>query len=1106
MASARLGPDLRQSSTRPRRKSLYAAILLLAAVCGIFVAWPQLALTVFSVNYLPQRFSYLGSPALTWMHFIGNVLIGISFLAIFGGFMYLARKERKVRIHWLYLVFALLALGCCLTNLAEGITIWIPVYVLSVSLKLFTAIISPLAAILLLAYVPRIIALIQRAETSEQHRAAFESADRERNDALGELRKAKADLERRVHDRTMELENLNVALQAEIGERIRIEKQLVKIASIVEFSEDAIFTKTLDGIITTWNKGAERIYGYTAEEIIGKPVSTLLPAERAGEDATLVARVASGERVEHFETVRVTKDNQRIDVSLTLSPVRNLTGEIVGASSIARNISERKRVEMSLRRSHQRTREILDNIFAFVGLLSLDGVLLDVNRAPLEVAGVRREDVVGKSVPETYWYSDSPEAQARVRAAIDRAGHGETVRYDEILRAAGDQHVYVDVIYGPLRDTDGRIVNVVGSAVDISERVHVQNALIESEKQYRLLFDSSPLPMWVFDRKTLAFLEVNVAAVQDYGYSREEFLRMSILDIRPEEEASRLLQHMKTLEHGLQAPELWKHRKKDGTIIDVEITSHELGFQRRDAQLVVAHDVTEQLKAEEALRYSEEKFSKTFRSTPLPITISAARDGRYLDINEAFSEIMGYDREEVIGRTAFDLKIWGDFNDRKRMIDQLTAAGRIDSFETQFLTKSGENRTVLISAELIKLDGSDCVIAITNDITETRRLEEQFRQAQKMEAVGRLAGGVAHDFNNILGVIIGYSDLAREQLQAEDRLSRHIEQIKKAALRGSGLTRQLLAFSRQQVLQPSVLNLNAVVNNVSKMLLRVVGEDVSLNFVPGQPLGNVKLDLGQIEQVLMNLVINARDAMPRGGRIILETANVDFDENYAREHMPIKAGSYVMLAVSDTGAGIEKETLARIFEPFFTTKPLGEGTGLGLSMVYGVVQQSGGSIWVYSEVGQGTIFKMYFPQVNESAISLIEPRTEQQIALGSETILLVEDEEALRELTADLLKSGGYEVVMAGSGEAAVEILKGSDVIHLLLTDVIMSGMSGSDLAAQAKELRPGIKVLYISGYTGHHIANHGVVESKSILLQKPFTKQALLAQVRAVLDAPRLN
>jgi two-component system cell cycle sensor histidine kinase/response regulator CckA len=1103
MASPRLGPDPKQSAARPQRKSGYVVIILLTTAGGILAAWPRLASTVFSINYLPQTFSYLGSPALTWMHFIGNVLIGISFLAIFGVFSYLARKERNVRIYSLYVVFALLALGCCLTNLAEGITTWIPVYVLSASLKLFTAIVSSLAAILLLAYVPRIIAMLQKAETSEKHRVAFESAERDRKDALDELSRAKADLERRVHDRTVELEALNSAMQCEIGERIRVEKQLVKIASIVESSEDAILTKTLDGVVTTWNKGAERIYGYSAEEIIGQHISILVPPDRAGEDATLVARVGRGERVEHFETTRVTKDGRPIDVSLTLSPIRNLSGEIIAASSIARDISERKQSELALRRSHQRTRDILDNIFAFVGLLSTDGVILDVNRAPLEMGGLRREDVIGKLVPETYWYSYSPEVQVRVQAAIDRAAMGETVRYDELIRAAGDTRVYIDLCFCPLRNSEGRVIHVLGSAVDISERVQVKDALVESEKQYRLLFDSSPLPMWVFDRKTFAFLEVNEAAVEHYGYSREEFRKMTILDIRPEEDRSRLVQHMTKLVAGLQTPEVWKHRKKDGTLIDVEVTSHELAFQRRDAQLVVVHDITEQLKAEENLRHSEEKFSKTFRSTPLPITISTVGEGRYIDVNEAFSDVMGYDRERVIGRTALDLKIWADFDERKRMIDQLTTTGRVDSFETQFVTKGGEKRTVLISAEIIRLDSTDCVIAITNDITETRRLEEQFRQAQKMEAVGRLAGGVAHDFNNILGVIIGYSDLSREQLKTDDRLSRHIEQIKKAALRGSGLTRQLLAFSRQQVLQPSVLNLNAVVNNVSKMLLRVVGEDVSLNFVPGQPLGSVKLDLGQIEQVLMNLVINARDAMPRGGRIILETANVDFDENYAREHMPIKAGPYVMLAVSDTGSGIEKETLARIFEPFFTTKPQGEGTGLGLSMVYGVVQQSGGSIWVYSEVGKGTIFKMYFPRVNESAISLVEPRTEQPIALGTETILLVEDEEALRELTADLLKSAGYKVVAAVSGEAAVDILKKSDVMHLLLTDVIMSGMSGSDLAALAKELRPTIKVLYMSGYTGHLIENHGVIEAKSVLLQKPFTKQALLTQVRAVLDAP---
>jgi two-component system, cell cycle sensor histidine kinase and response regulator CckA len=943
MASARLGPDFHESETRPKRKPAYALIILAAVASGIFVAWPGLFWTVFSINYLPQRFSYLGSPALTWIHFIGNAIIGISFLGISGTLLYVAQKERDIHLRWVPLTFALLVVICGLTNLVEAITVWIPVYVLSASLKIFSAIVSLFASGMLLAEAPRIVAVMRSAYASEEHRPAVESARHERQDAQAELSKARADLERRVRDRTMELDAVNIALQAEISERIRIEKQLVKIASIVEFSYDAILTVSLDGIVTTWNKGAERMYGYTADEIVGKPASVLAAPHRVDEMTSLIARIAQGERVEHYETVRLTKGSELLDVSLTISPVRNLTGEIIGASSIARNISERKQTDIALRRSHQRTRDILDNIFAFVGLISTEGVILDVNRAPLEVAGLQREDVIGKSVAETYWYSHSPEAQARVRAAIDRAAHGETVRYDEAIRAAGEQHVYIDVIYGPLRDADGRIVNVVGSAVDISERVHVQNALTESEKQYRLLFDSSPLPMWVFDRNTFAFLEVNEAAVQHYGYSRDEFRTMTILDIRPPEERSRILQHMTQLVKGLQTPEVWKHRKKNGSVIDVEITSHELAFQRRDAQLVVAHDITDQLKAEEDLRHSEEKFSKTFRSTPLPITISTVTDGRYIDVNEAFSNIMGYEREQVIGRTALDLNIWADANDRKQMIEQLNVEGHLHSFETQFVTRGGGSRMVLISAEIIKLDGAECVIAITSDITDTRRLEEQFRQAQKMEAVGRLAGGVAHDFNNILGVIIGYSDLSREQLPDDSLVFKHIEQIRKAALRATGLTSQLLAFSRQQVLQPSVLNLNAVVNNVSKMLLRVVREDISLNFVPGEPLGNVKLDLGQVEQVLLNLVVNARDAMPRGGQIVIETDNIDFDDDYAREHMPVKPGSYVMLAVSDTGAGIDKETLSRIFEPFFTTKPVGEGTGLGLSMVYGVVQQSGGS-------------------------------------------------------------------------------------------------------------------------------------------------------------------
>ncbi|HKC00940.1 MAG TPA: PAS domain S-box protein, partial [Terriglobales bacterium] len=484
------------------------------------------------------------------------------------------------------------------------------------------------------------------------------------------------------------------------------------------------------------------------------------------------------------------------------------------------------------------------------------------------------------------------------------------------------------------------------------ERDRAENELRESEQQYRLLFDTNPLPMWVFDRETLAFLAVNEAAVRHYGFSRQEFFAMTIKDIRPEEDTPVLLQAIPRPGGGLNSIEVWRHRKKDGAVIDVEITSHALPFRGRQAELVLAHDVTDQKRNQERLRQSEERFGKAFRSSPLGITIITVTESRYLDVNDAFLQITGYGRGDVVGRTTNELEIWVDPDERAAMRQQLTESGRIIAFRAKLRTRSGDIRLSDVSAELIDLDGAPCVLAIIHDITEAKRLEEQFLQAQKMEAVGRLAGGLAHDFNNMLGVIIGYSELLQERFETGPA-RKGVDEIKKAGQRAASLTRQLLAFSRQQVLTPRILNLNAVVDNLNTMLRHMIGEDVELIFTPGASLGNVRADLVQVEQIIMNLAVNARDAMPRGGKFAIETSNADLDATFADSHPSVRPGSYVLLAVSDTGFGMDQDTMVRIFEPFFTTKGPGKGTGLGLSMVHGVVNQSGGSIWVYSEPGKG---------------------------------------------------------------------------------------------------------------------------------------------------------
>jgi len=647
---------------------------------------------------------------------------------------------------------------------------------------------------------------------------------------------------------------------------------------------------------------------------------------------------------------------------------------------------------------------------------------------------------------------------------------------------------------------------------DITDRRRAEQALRESEERYRLLFENNPQPMWVYDRETQAFLAVNEAACRHYGYSREEFLRMQIQELGPSAHVSALPESFESETREFHWAGVWKHRKKDRATIDVQIASHPMNFAGRDAQLILSNDVTERKRAEEALRQSEQRYRDIFDFATLGI-YQSRRDGSFVTANAPLAEMLGYDSPEELMKRNLD-EVYVVAGERESLIARYETDQPPHRQEVRWRRKDGKQIWIELDARAVRgPDGSTRYFeGFVHDVTqrkrgeeEKRRLEEQLTQAQKMEAVGQLAGGIAHDFNNLLTAISGYSELLLGELPPEDLRRSHADEIRKAGERAASLTQQLLAFSRRQVLEPKILDVNTVVSDIERMLRRLIGEHIDLKTRKAPDLWKVKADPGQIEQAILNLVLNARDAMPSGGTLSVETSNADLDEAFSASHVPTPPGPYVCVAVTDTGIGISDEIKARLFEPFFTTKERGKGTGLGLSTTYGIIKQSGGYLWCESEVGRGTTFRVFLPRVEEPVAEVVERKTPAPLHPGDETVLLVEDEPEVRSLVQRILKTQGYTVVTAANPDEAVAVAREfKGTIQLMVTDVVMPGMSGIQLADRLQPTRPSMRVLFVSGYTDDAMGPHGILEPGKAFLQKPFTPVALARKVREILDADR--
>ncbi len=783
------------------------------------------------------------------------------------------------------------------------------------------------------------------------------------------------------------------------------------------------------------------------------------------------------------------------------------------------NVNLRKRVDAARHDIEERNRELLrseSQLRAFFDLApfgcivnDLEGRFIMANQAFYRRVGLREDQVLGRTGEEVgLFYGDS--GPQGILAELLQSG--EVSNRELIISTAGGlRHI---LYYGRTLDMTGQTL-ILSATVDITERKRAEEALKESEDSFTRLFDLAPIPMaFASDVDGFRATTWNRSWFRTFGYSKEEADGRSGNDIGlwvAPDDRQRLvgMTEQDNVVEGFQV----QLRRRDGTVRDCELYARFIGKTGRQVLLVAYIDITDRLLAEQAMRESEERFSKAFASSPAPMVISEIDNSRFIDFNTRWLQMIGYTRQELLSSTALELGIWKNPDERMEIGRRLRQDGFISDFRSQVVTASGDVRDVIWSAETVNIGGQEAMLSLIYDYTEGKRAAEekeklqlQLLQSQKMESVGRLAGGVAHDYNNMLGVIIGHAELAMLKGGLDNPLRGHLDEIMNAARRSADLTQQLLAFARRQTIAPKVMLLGDAVASTLQMLRWLIGENIELEFLPGKEGYPVKVDPSQLDQVLVNLCVNARDAIDDVGRISIETGRVVFDEENPSTAAYIPPGEYVTLTVSDNGSGMDKGTQEKIFEPFFTTKGIGQGTGLGLSTVYGIVKQNDGFINVYSEPGHGTTFRIYLPWQSDTAAVEIRERQEIPAAHG-ETVLVVEDEAVLLEINATMLRDLGYSVLLAQAPSEAISLAtEQAGAIDLLITDVVMPEMNGRELEQRVRESNPDIGCLFMSGYTANIISHHGVLDADVKFLQKPFTMNDLAAKVGEALKERQLK
>ncbi|MBX7170242.1 MAG: PAS domain S-box protein [Pyrinomonadaceae bacterium] len=912
---------------------------------------------------------------------------------------------------------------------------------------------------------------------------------------------------------------------------------------LVENAIDCIFTLDSEGNFTSVNLAVEKLTGYSREEILNLKFSDILAPENADYLSKLLDPQNTDNPTAINEVKIIGKNGQTSLLEISSRPL-SLKDNRKSIENIARDVTQRRLMQKELQTAKQKYENLFETANEGIWTVDKDFKVTLVNAKFCEIIGFPAEELIGKSLIDFFdEVLIKDKTKSEILLSKNRKGS-----VDFLFTRPDGKLIWLLVSFSPISD-HGEFQGLLYMAADITERKNAENMLRESEERFRVLFEQSPIGGMIID-KNASIIDCNESASKMLGYTQDELKQLRIMDfevVLKEEEILAIHEKSSSAFGNFQFET--KHRTKSGAIKNVLVTTTNLQIDGKEFGYASFLDITERKNAVEALSKSESRLQKLYQIISNSELNSKDRIKQLLQLgvdefaieNAFLGEIKGnnYRVVEVVSVSDFisvgfvcnlgntfceevlkrnDLVViddaantsWVEHPAHKILGTQVYLGIPVEVSGKPYGTLCFSSNSPLKTSftkgdyEFLRLMAQWVNAELTRQNAEEalRLSEEQLLQSQKLESVGRLAGGIAHDFNNMLTAINGYSDLTLNQIGKNDRFRHNIVEIKKAGERSAALTQQLLAFSRKQILKPEIVNINQIVSDISALLGRLIGEDISFIKILDFDVNPIEVDPGQLSQVIVNLAVNARDAMPKGGSLTIETKNVQYDEKTAKKIFGGKAGEYVFISVSDTGIGMTKEIKSRIFEPFFTTKGVGEGTGLGLATIYGFIKQSEGYITVDSKLGEGSTFKIYLPCVKENIVSDKKESAKVKSKVGAETILLVEDEAIVRKLSKDILLSCGYQVVEASNGLEALELCEKENLqIDLLLTDIVMPQMNGYELWESLNSKIKNLKVLFTSGYTGDMIFRRGLKDEENNFLQKPFSIEALTRKIREILD-----